>query len=624
MECFMASQKSLIFASIGVVSTLVAGSFLFYSYYTSGDNGTPVAAEGSLVEPEVLTEEMFFPAEPDWENFTPVDVEVLASDEDPNSEVSPVKESFVLVSLTESDRQLLSAANIDTVSLYDSEGKTVAAVPSEKVEELNLEGTVESNLRMSTFNETQTSPPSWGQDRIDSETYVLDNNFNYDTTGKGVTVYVVDTGVNVSHSDFNGRLRTGFTTVNDGKGWDDCNGHGTHVAGTIGGSTFGVAKEVNIVPVRVLNCTGSGYISDIISGLNWIMSNHVGGPAVINMSLGGGYSQILNDTVNTVIRAGFTVVAAAGNSSTDACTFSPASTPAALTVASVGKDDIFASYSNRGSCVDVAAPGTSIVSAYVGSSTASSTLSGTSMAAPHVAAAAARVLQLNPSFTPSEVATAVNNLTVTAVKSVPSNTANKLVVLTVVEEETAEPSPSPSEPTVEPTEPVVEPEPSPTPTTPIEQPEASPTPSEPTKPNNGKGNTKPSNPNKPSKPLETIEFKALTVAATTSNVALITWNDNNVYAKVVITVSDGTNDNRKFEITNGVKSLTVSDLQPDTRYTVTGQGFGAASNAEFETTVAEVWFITRQAVSSPQVRSPQPSNAPPVVQPSNNSKGAKR
>jgi subtilisin family serine protease len=617
----MASQKSFIFASMGISSILVAGSFLTYGYYVSLNSVTPVPAEGSLVEPEVSPETMFFPEEPDWDSFNPVDVTVLAANEDPNSPVSTVKESFVLINLTESDKQLLSKSSVEIVYLYESSDKNVVAVQATAIEQLNLEGTIESNQRVSTLNETQTFPPSWGQDRIDSETYVLDNNFTYDTTGKGVTVYVLDTGVNVSHSDFDGRLRKGFTTVNDGKGWDDCNGHGTHVAGTIGGSTFGVAKEVNIVPVRVLNCTGSGYISDIISGLNWIMSNHVGGPAVINMSLGGGYSQILNDTVDSAIRSGFTVVAAAGNSSTDACTFSPASTPDALTIAATGKDDIFASYSNRGSCVDFIAPGSSIVSAYIGSSSAYATLSGTSMAAPHVSAAAARILQLNPSFSPSEVILSVNNLTVPVVKSLPSSTANKLVVLTVADTPVVKPSPEPPEATIEPTEPVLEQGTTTSPTTPAEEPTSAPEPSEPTKPSKGSGITKPNPPNKPNNNLETVDFKSLTVAATTSNVALITWSDTNNYSKVVITVSDNNNDVRKFEITNGVKSLTVADLKPETKYIVTGQGFGTSSNGDFATTINETWFITKQDVSSLKNNTPQGNKPPAMVDPPNDGKG---
>ena len=253
----------------------------------------------------------------------------------------------------------------------------------------------------------------WGLDRIDQRARPLDSTYSPAATGAGVTAYVVDSGLRLGHVEFTGRVGSGaFFNFDDGTGVSDCLGHGTHVSGTIGGSTYGVAKSVTIVPVKVFGCSGSTTEAIVISGINWVIDNHAAGtPAVANLSLGGPASSSMDAAVQALINDGVTVVAAAGNSGRPACDYSPGRLPAAITVAASEIDDDDADYSNYGSCNDLFAPGTGVLSAWFNSNTASRTISGTSMAAPHVAGAAALILGGVPSATPAQVWTAIDAAT---------------------------------------------------------------------------------------------------------------------------------------------------------------------------------------------------------------------
>ncbi len=247
------------------------------------------------------------------------------------------------------------------------------------------------------------SNATWGLDRIDQTSLPLNSTYSYNVNGSynngasRVTAYIIDTGILTTHGEFAGRTGAGYSAINDRRGTTDCNGHGTHVAGTVGGTTYGVAKGVRLIPVRVLDCRGSGTNSGVIAGVNWAIANHVSGvPAVANMSLGGGISSALDTAVTNLVNDGVVLAVAAGNSNVDACTSSPARATAAITVGATASNDARASFSNFGTCLDIFAPGVSITSAWSSSKTAIKTISGTSMAAPHVAGVAALILSGNP------------------------------------------------------------------------------------------------------------------------------------------------------------------------------------------------------------------------------------
>ncbi|ENV92807.1 hypothetical protein F937_02206 [Acinetobacter calcoaceticus ANC 3680] len=273
---------------------------------------------------------------------------------------------------------------------------------------------------------TTQSNPDWGLDRIDQKALPLNSAYSYLQTGSGTTAYIVDTGILSSHQQFSGRVLSGYTAISDGNGTTDCNGHGTHVAGTVGGSTYGVAKNVNLVPIRILGCDGSGASSNVIAGLDWILKNGKK-PAVVNMSLGGDASTSLDSAVENLFNNGYVMVVAAGNSNTDACSASPARVSKALTVAATDSTDTRASYSNYGSCVDIFAPGSQINSSWIGSNTATKVLNGTSMATPHVAGVVAEMLQSTPTATPQTISTNLLNQASSNVVKNPSGSPNRLL-----------------------------------------------------------------------------------------------------------------------------------------------------------------------------------------------------
>ena len=265
---------------------------------------------------------------------------------------------------------------------------------------------VEQNRVVKAFD-TQPNPPSWGLDRIDQRDLPLDSSYTYPNQGSGVTAYIIDTGIRTTHSDFGGRASWGTNTADSNN--TDCNGHGTHVSGTVGGTAHGVAKDVRLVAVKVLDCQGSGTLAGVAAGIDWVTAN-AAKPAVANMSLGAqGANQSLEDAVRNSVASGVTYAIASGNSSADACNFTPARTPEAITVNATSSNDARASFSNFGTCTDIFAPGQDITSAWNTNDTATNTISGTSMATPHVTGGAALYLGAHPSAAPAEVQTALKD-----------------------------------------------------------------------------------------------------------------------------------------------------------------------------------------------------------------------
>ncbi|MEV6956643.1 S8 family peptidase [Streptomyces sp. NPDC051183] len=315
-----------------------------------------------------------------------------------------------------------SALNGFSVKMTESQARRLAADPRVALVEQD-----------SVVAVTDTQPnATWGIDRVDQRNLPLSGTYTYNTTASNVSVYVIDTGVRASHGEFGGRASIGTDTVGDGQNGNDCNGHGTHVAGTAAGSTYGVAKGARIVAVRVLNCDGSGSTSGVIAGVDWVTSNAVK-PAVANMSLGGSASTSLDDAVKRSIASGVSYALAAGNGNflgqpQNACNSSPARVPEAITVGATDSSDKRASFSNYGTCLDLFAPGVSITSAWKDSDSATKSISGTSMASPHTAGAAALYLAANPGATPAQVRDAlVNNATSGKVQDPKTGSPNKLL-----------------------------------------------------------------------------------------------------------------------------------------------------------------------------------------------------
>ncbi|HEY3012623.1 MAG TPA: S8 family serine peptidase [Gemmatimonadales bacterium] len=286
---------------------------------------------------------------------------------------------------------------------------------------------------IATVVSTETNA-TWGLDRVDQRALPLSTTYSYTSTGAGVTAYIIDTGIRFAHTEFGGRATSGFDAV-DGGSADDCHGHGTHVSGTVGGTTYGVAKAVSLVAVRVLNCSGSGTWSGVIAGIDWVTGNHTGAaPAVANMSLGGGANTSVDDAVRGMIADGVATAIAAGNGNfagraQNACKYSPARVAEAMTIGATTNTDTKASWSNYGSCVDWFAPGVGITSAWASSNTATNTISGTSMATPHTAGVAALYLESHSSATAQQVRDALYaNTTKGIVKN--SKTANNHLLFT--------------------------------------------------------------------------------------------------------------------------------------------------------------------------------------------------
>ncbi|MFI8127095.1 S8 family peptidase [Acinetobacter sp. ABJ-A23_2] len=341
-----------------------------------------------------------------------------------NKDIGPAKDFAQNIAKQHGGRVLQSydsALKGFAIYLPDTAGTAFIEAMKKNPQVLSVENDTVVNI-----DATTQSNPDWGLDRIDQKALPLNSTYSYSQTGSGTTAYIVDTGILSTHQEFSGRVLNGYTAISDGNGTTDCNGHGTHVAGTVGGTTYGVAKSVRLVPVRILGCDGSGASSNVIAGLDWILKNG-SKPAVVNMSLGGAASSSLDSAVENLYNNGYVMVVAAGNSNTDACTSSPARTSNAITVAATDNTDTRASYSNYGSCVDIFAPGSQINSSWIGSNTATKVLNGTSMATPHVAGVVAEMLQSTPTATPQTIsANLLNQATSNVVKN-PSGSPNRLL-----------------------------------------------------------------------------------------------------------------------------------------------------------------------------------------------------
>lgn len=314
-----------------------------------------------------------------------------------------------------------AALNGYTATLSAAEARRLAADPAVAA--------VEQNQTVRVTDTTQSNAP-WGLDRIDQTSLPLSSTYTYpDSAGSGVTAYVIDTGVRITHSQISGRASYGYDAVDGDTTAADGNGHGTHVATTIAGSTYGVAKKAKIVAVRVLDNNGSGTTAGVIAGIDWVTRNH-SGPSVANLSLGGGASSTLDTAVRNSIASGVTYAVAAGNSNANASSYSPARVTEAITVGATTSTDARASYSNYGSVLDIFAPGSSITAGWYTSDTATNTISGTSMATPHVAGAAAVYLAGHTSATPAQVATALTSGATTGkVTSPGTGSPNRLLKL---------------------------------------------------------------------------------------------------------------------------------------------------------------------------------------------------
>ncbi|MEO7674181.1 MAG: S8 family serine peptidase [Pyrinomonadaceae bacterium] len=332
---------------------------------------------------------------------------------------NPIPNRYVVVLDPEMMRAESESSDMTANHLSESYGGTVDRVYSHAVQGFSAEMSPRQAEKMSSdprvlfieedseisIETTQTNP-TWGLDRVDQRTVPLNTAYNYARTGNGVHVYVIDTGIKPTHVEFGGRASADFDALSDGQAGVDCHGHGTHVAGTIGGVNYGVAKNVRLHGVRVLGCNGTGTVGTAVAGIDWVTANHIS-PAVANMSLGSSASDLLDFVVQSSISSGVTYVVAAGNSNIDACGVSPARAPNAITVGASDISDNRAGFSNFGSCVDLFAPGVSIISAWSWSDVATNVSSGTSMASPHVAGTVALFFEEHPNSTPAQAASTI-------------------------------------------------------------------------------------------------------------------------------------------------------------------------------------------------------------------------
>jgi subtilisin family serine protease/subtilisin-like proprotein convertase family protein len=351
-----------------------------------------------------------------------------------SSEVAAAADLLLTPFAAKTEQQYSTALQgFSVAELSEADAKALAAEPT--VAYVQENGII-------TLDATQTNATR-GLDRIDQRALPLNQTYTYNTDGTGVTAFIIDTGIRATHSNFGGRVGTGFTSINDGQGTNDCQGHGTHVAGTVGSATYGVAKNVQLIPVRVLNCQGSGTDAQVIAGADWVAANH-SGPSVANLSLGGDASPALDAAIASMVTSGVTTAVAAGNETQNACNVSPSREPLAITVASTTTADAFSSFSNFGSCVDIAAPGSSITSLSNSSDTATAVLSGTSMASPHVAGAAALYLSANPTATPAQVVAALTSNATAGVLSGVNGSPNLLLFIGFIGGGTANQAPTAS------------------------------------------------------------------------------------------------------------------------------------------------------------------------------------
>lgn len=433
-------HKISIFAASSAVAVLA------YAVSTPSNK----AATTAVKQDQVLTNQQVSTPSTTTANSSPT---VLAPTLTSTTTASPIKNQYIVVLQAGSDLPAQAAAAIakqhggQVLFTYNRAIRGFAVRIPEQATSAFLTAMqknpqvsyVEEDTLMQTNTITQSNPV-WGLDRIDQHNLPLSKSFNYNKTGSGVNAYIVDTGILASHQEFNGRVQTGYSAIADNNGTNDCNGHGTHVAGTVGGSTYGIAKNVGLVPVRVLDCAGSGAMSGVIAGLDWIIQNGRKS-AVVNMSLGGSAYSTLDTAIDNLFNNGYVPVVAAGNSNTDACTSSPARAGKAITVAATDSTDTRASYSNYGSCVDLFAPGSQITSAWIGSNSSAATASGTSMASPHVAGVVATMLENNSTATPQSITDQLLNQSTVNLIQNPMSSPNRLLY-NLIDTQTITPVPS--------------------------------------------------------------------------------------------------------------------------------------------------------------------------------------